>query len=63
MLQQEKFTLNIRILFFHSEGGETVEQAAQRLCRASVFGDTQKLAGESPQLPAVTFALTGDWTR
>lgn len=32
--------------FFPSEGGEALEQAAQRDCRDSVFGDRQNLTGK-----------------
>lgn len=46
--------IQINFFFFHSEGGEAVEQAAQRARRVSVFGDTGKSAGESPELPSVS---------
>lgn len=40
-----------------------MEQAAQRACRVSVLGYTQKSARESAELPSVTSALSGDWAR
>jgi len=42
----------------HQEGGQSLEQVAQRGCRVSVTGDTQHLTGQCPGHSNVTLKLT-----
>lgn len=42
----------------HHEGGQTLEQYAQRGCRVPILGDTQHLTGQCPGQSNVTFQLT-----
>lgn len=42
----------------HLEGGQTLEQDAQRGCRVSILGDTQHLTGQCPGQFHVTLRLT-----
>jgi len=45
------FCLNKRL--FHSEGGQTLEDFAQRGCGASILGSTQNWTGHSREQPAL----------
>ena len=44
-LRQRRFRLDIRKEFFHSEGGDTLEQVAQGGCRCPIPGSIQGQAG------------------
>ena len=44
-LRQGRFRLDIRRKFFHTEGGDTLEQVAQRGCRCPIPGGIQGQAG------------------
>jgi len=39
--------------FFYCEGGQTLDQVAQRWCTISILGDIQNLAGHNPRQPAI----------
>ena len=44
-LRQERFRLDIRRKFFHTEGGNTLEQVAQGSCECPIPGGIQGQAG------------------
>jgi len=44
-LRHRRFRLDIRRKFFHSEGGDALEQVAQRGCGSSIPGGIQSQAG------------------
>ena len=43
--RQERFRLDIRRKFFHTEGGDTLEQVAQEGCGCHIPGGIQGQAG------------------
>jgi len=52
-LKEAKFSLHKRKRFFYSEGGETLEQVAQRSCRCPIVGSVQGQAGQVFEEPAL----------
>ena len=54
-LRQGRFRLDTRKLFFHTEGGDTLEQVAQGGCRCPIPGDIQGQAGYGSGQPGLMF--------
>ena len=54
--REEKFRLDIRKKFFHTEGGDTLEQVAQRACGCPIPGGIQGQAGCGSGQPGLVVA-------
>jgi len=52
-LEEGRFRLDIRKKFFYCQGGETLEQFAQRSCECPVPGSIQGQAGWGCEQPAL----------
>ena len=52
-LRQERFRLDIRKRFFHTEGGDTLEQVAQGGCGCPIPGGIQSQTGRGSGEPGV----------
>lgn len=61
--KEERFRLDIRRNFFHSEGGETLQHVAQRGCEISILEGFQEVIGKNSEWPGVISELILLWGR
>jgi len=56
-LKEGRFRLDIRKKFFYYEGGETLEQVAQRGRRCHILGSIQRQVGRGSEQPDLVEAI------